>query len=262
MKTRIIIISIYLLIPSLLFCQTDSVINSTDMTGKKQGHWIKKYPDNTKMYEGYFRDNYPEGEFRRYNPGGTLKSVLIYSNNAREAIAKIYHPNGFIAARGSYKDKKKEGSWQFFSEFSDGYLVSEEYYSENMRHGKSVKLYPDGKVAELMNFVKDTAQGEWIKYYPDGSLCLKSNFTNGKINGKFEAWFDNSKLQFCGEYINDRRNGQWFIYEKDGKLKYKIEYRMGITNDKQMDLDSSDYLDALESKKGSMPDPEKTGEIW
>jgi antitoxin component YwqK of YwqJK toxin-antitoxin module len=262
MSTRILITSLFIIIPSYLFCQTDAGLNRTDQSGRKQGHWIKRSPDNTIMYDGYFRDNYPEGEFRRYDTYGTLKTVLFYSNNGREAETKIYHPNGYIAAKGKYIDRKKEGLWQFYSEFTDGYIVSEETYSGNMRHGKSVKLYPDGTVAEKMNFVNDTAQGEWIKYFPNGSISLKSAFLNGRINGKFVAWFDNGIIQFSGEYVNDKRNGTWLINEKNGSLKYKILYVNGVTNDHQMDIDSSEYLDSLEVNKGRIPDPEKTGNIW
>lgn len=262
MNTRYLIAGIFFLIPALLYCQTDTGLNKTDPSGKKQGHWIKKYPDNTIKYEGYFKDNIPEGEFRRFTAYGILKSVIVYSNNGREADAKIYHPNGYIAAKGRYADKRKEGLWQFFSEFTDGYVVSEETYTENMRQGNSIKLYPEGNVAEKMNFVNDTAQGEWMKYFPDGRTSLKSGFLNGKINGKFEAWFDNGKLQFSGEYINDRRNGTWLIYDRNGTLKYKLDYVNGVTNDRQMDIDSSDYLDSLEENKGRIPDPEKTGNIW
>jgi antitoxin component YwqK of YwqJK toxin-antitoxin module len=262
MNTRFLFACLFFLLPALIFCQVDKELNKTDQSGKKQGHWIKRYPDNTVMYEGSFKDNIPEGEFRRYTPYGILKSVIIYSNNGREADATIYHSNGYIAAKGRYTDRRKEGLWQFFSEFTEGYIVSQENYAGNLRHGKSVKLYPDGTVAEQMNFVNDTAQGEWIKYFADGKKSLKSAFLNGKINGSFEAWFDNGQIQFSGEYINDRRNGTWLIYDRNGTLKYKLDYVNGVTNDRQMDIDSSDYLDELEKSKGSIPDPEKTGNIW
>ncbi|MBI5009238.1 MAG: toxin-antitoxin system YwqK family antitoxin [Bacteroidia bacterium] len=262
MKIRSLIAGIFFLIPALLYSQADTGLNRTDPSGKKQGHWIKRYPDNTIMYEGSFKDNIPEGEFRRYTENGILKSVIIYSNNGRVADATIYHSNGYIAAKGKYTDRRKEGLWQFFSEYTEGYIVSEENYAGNRRHGKSVKLYPDGNVAEKMNFVNDTTQGEWIKYFPDGRTSLKSSFLNGKINGKFEAWFDNGQLQFSGEYINDKRNGTWLIYDRNGTLKYKLDYLNGVTNDRQMDIDSSDYLDSLENNKGRIPDPEKTGNIW
>ena len=262
MNLRIFSAVFFLLITVKMYPQTDQGLNRTDDKGFKQGHWIRKYSDNTVMYEGFFKDNQPVGEFKRYDAYGSLKSVLIYSNNGSVAEAKIYHPNGYLAATGKYIDRKKAGIWQFFSEFTEGYMVSEENYSDNMRNGNSVKLYPDGTVAEKLNFINDTAQGEWTKYYSDGSLSLRSNFSDGKINGKFEAWFDSGKLQFSGYYINDKRNGNWLIYDKDGSLKYKINYSNGVTNDRQMDIDSSDYLDSLELNKGRIPDPEKTGNIW
>jgi hypothetical protein len=44
-------------------------------------------------------------------------------------------------------------------------------------------------------------------------------------------------------------------------LKYKIEYQEGVTQDNQMDIDESDYLDSLEKNKGKIADPEKSGII-
>jgi len=249
-------------IPAVLFCQPGSAINKNDMQGRKQGPWIKRFPDNSILYEGFFIDNYPEGEFKRYYTDGTIRAVLNYSNKGKEAEAKIYHTNGYLSAKGKYSDQKKEGLWQFFSEFVSGYMVSEEYYKGNRRNGISVKLYPDGTIAEKMNFVNDTAQGEWTKYYPNGALCLKSTLCNGRIDGKFEAWFENGNLQFSGEYRSDKREGTWFIYEKDGTLRYKLEYKGGVTKDRQMDIDVSDYLDSLEENKGKIPDPEITGNPW
>jgi hypothetical protein len=42
---------------------------------------------------------------------------------------------------------------------------------------------------------------------------------------------------------------------------YKLDYVAGVTNDKQMDIDFSNYLDSLEKNSGKIADPEKTGEI-
>ena len=35
----------------------------------------------------------------------------------------------------------------------------------------------------------------------------------------------------------------------------------GITKDRQMDIDESDFLDSLENNKGKIADPEKTGVV-
>ena len=232
-------------------------VNQTDSRGRKQGHWIKRYPDQTILYEGYFKDDHPVGEFRRYYEDKTIKSVLQYSNNGKEASAVLYHPNGNIASKGKYVNQKKEGKWQFFSAVTKGYLISEDIYSGDLRNGPSVRFYPDSTVAERLIYVNDIRQGEWTRYYPNGSILLKSNYLNDRINGKFETWSEDGRIEYEGQYKNDARDGLWVLYNPDGKVKYKIEYIDGITNDRQIDIEESKFLDSLERNRDKVQDPEK-----
>jgi len=261
MNLKIFTISSLLTISAIAVCQTDTAINKTDQQGKKQGHWIKKYPNQVVMYDGFFNNNVPVGEFKRYNENSTLLSILIFNDNGTEAVATIYHPNGYVSSKGKYVNQLKEGKWQFFSEYINGYLICEENYSKNIKNGASIRLYPDGTIAERINYINDLKQGEWIQYYQNGTICLKSNYLNGKINGKYEVWFENGKPQFSGQYKNDIRDGLWYIYKNDGTMKYKLEYVGGVTKDRQMDIDESDFMDLLEKNKGKIADPEKTGII-
>jgi len=262
MKFKIAIFAFLITVSAISAGQSETEINKTDPQGRKQGHWIKKYPNENVMYDGFFKDNLPVGEMRRYNPDKSLLSVLVYNDKGTEATVTIYHPNGSTAIKGKYLNQKKEGPWQFYSEFIKGYLLSEEHYIADLRNGPSIKFYPDSTVAERLNFIKDLRQGEWIQYYSNGKPCLKSNYLNGKINGKFEVWFDNGNIEFSGQYKNDVRDGLWYIYNRDGTLKYTLEYIDGITKDRKMDIDESDNLDFLEKNKGKIADPEKTGTIW
>lgn len=262
MNLKIITIACLFAISAMAICQTETEINKTDQQGRKQGHWIKKYPSENIMYDGFFKDDHPVGEFRRYYEDKTLKSLLIYSSDGTEAIATIYHPNGNISSKGTYINQMKEGKWQFLSAFINGYLICEEHYSGNLKNGSSLKFYPDSTVAERLTYINNIRQGEWIQYYPNGTICLKSNYLNGKINGKFEVWFENGRIEFSGQYKNDARDGLWLIYNNDGTIKYKLEYLAGVTKDRQMDIDESDYLDSLEKNKGKIADPEKTRVIW
>ena len=261
MNLKVVITASLLAISVCSASQTGTKINITDQQGRKQGHWIKKYPGETVMYDGYFKDNHPVGEFRRYFENESLKSVLVYSDDGRKANATIYHQNGYVSSKGTYIDQMKEGKWQFFSALIKDYMISEEYYSKNLRNGPSLKFYPDSTVAEKLTYINDIKQGEWIQYYPSGKVCLKSNYLNGKINGRFEVWFENGQLEFSGQYKNDSRDGQWIIYSNNGTIKYKLEYLEGVTKDRQMDIDESEFLDSLENNKGKIADPEKTGII-
>ena len=262
MNFRMYKILLALIIPIALDGQTVTDINHIDESGKRQGVWTRNYPNSTvKMYEGFFKDDYPEGEFKRYYTNGRLQSVMIFSNQGTTADAKIYHPNGFFAAQGVYVNQQKEGLWQFYSAVANGYLLNKESYLNNIRNGESVKFYHDGTVAEVMNYINDVASGEWIKYYPNGNISLKTTLIDGKIDGKFEAWFEDGQTQLSGAYKQDRREGKWLIYERDGTLRYEINYVNGMTNDRQMDIDIDLYFELLEQNEGTILDPEQTDDV-
>lgn len=261
MNLRVVTIVSLLAISLLANGQSASDKNQTDQQGRKQGHWIKKYPNEVVMYDGFFVNDSPVGEFRRYYENKVLKSLLIYSADNKEAVATMYYSNGFISSKGKYVNQLKEGKWQFFSISINGYLICEETYSKNLRNGPSLKFYPDSTVAERLAFLNDKREGEWIQYYPNGEECLRSSYLNDKVNGRFEVWYENGKEEFSGQYKNDMRDGTWQIYDTDGTVKYKLEYVAGVAQDRQMDIDESQYLDQLEKNKGKIPDPEKTGVI-
>lgn len=262
MNLKIFTIASLLAISTLAICQSETDLNNIDSQDRKQGHWIKKYSNESTMYEGYFKDDHPVGEFKRYYENKIIKSLLIYSPDGKEAVATTYHPNGYVSSKGTYINQMKEGKWQFFSASTDGYMISEETYTSNLRNGQSVKFYPDNTVAESISYHNDMRNGECIQYYHGGAICLKSNYADGKLNGTYEVWFENGNPEFSGKYKNDAKEGSWLIYNNDGTLKYRIEYSGGVTNDPRVDVDMSDYLDSLEKNKGKIADPEKTGAIW
>lgn len=261
MNHNIFIVTIFLLFSSNSVCQPEQSINQTDAQGRKQGHWIKKYPHGTIQYEGDFRDNHPVGEFRRYFEDSKLMSVLVYSDDGNEADATFYHPNGFISSKGKYINQLREGKWNFYSEITEEYLLNEEEYKANQRDGLSLKYYTDGSVVEKLTWVNGKKEGEWLQYHPGGKLFIRSFYKNDLLNGRFEVWHENGNIQFSGAYKNNRRDGTWIICDEDGKQLYRMEYVNGITNDRQMEIDASDYMDRMEKNAGKIPDPEKTGEI-
>jgi antitoxin component YwqK of YwqJK toxin-antitoxin module len=259
---RIIFFSLVSLGNLAITAQTGQTINQTDNQGKKQGHWIRKYPNGNIMYDGFFRDDKPAGEFKRYYEDKKLKSVLVFNKTGDEAEATLYYPNGFVASKGRYVNQLKEGTWQFFSSTTGNLRISEANYSKDKRHGLSVNYYPDSTIAEKVNYSNGLKHGEWIKYYPDGTITFRTTCLNGKLHGKFEAFFENGKPEFSGFYKNDVRDGSWMIYKKDGSLRFKTVYTLGMPDNREMEIYETNYLDSLDLNKAKIPDPEKTGNIW
>lgn len=256
---RIIIFIAYLLTLSLTTAaQENDSVNITDEKGRKQGPWISSYPNGNARYEGVFKNNHPVGEFKRYFEDGTLMSIMVYSDDGEEVDATIYHPNGFIASKGKYINQEKEGKWSFYSYFYENYLINDEEYRDNKKNGTSVKYYPDTTVFELLNYVDDKKEGDWIQYYPDGKLFLKGSYSNDLLNGLFEVWYENGQKEISGNYKNNFRDGPWMIFSEEGEIKYEINYEMGMTKDKQMDIDHTNLMEKLEKNQDKIADPEKT----
>jgi len=262
MNLKTLLILYLISLPVILAGQVSADTNKTDQQGRKQGLWIKKYPSKVTMYTGYFKNDKPVGEFRRFYEDSKLKSVLIYSEDGKKAAATMYHENGLISSKGIYIDQKKEGKWQFFSQYIEGYLICEEYYSNNLRNGLSLRFYPDSTLAEKVNYLNDAKNGECIQYHPNGKVCMKTTYTKGKINGKYNVWADNGRIEISGQYINDTREGRWLFYNKDNSVKYDLTYTLGVPNNRQMEIDESRYLDSLDRNKGKIADPEKVGRKW
>jgi antitoxin component YwqK of YwqJK toxin-antitoxin module len=79
MNLRILTISYLIAISIIASGQIGTEINKTDQQGRKQGRWIKKYPNENVMYDGFFKDDHPVGEFRRYYENNTIKYLLIFN---------------------------------------------------------------------------------------------------------------------------------------------------------------------------------------
>ena len=261
MNIKIFTIILLLAFSAVAMCQTGTEINQTDQQNRKQGYWMKKYPNGSTLYEGMFKDDHPVGEFKRYYEDNSRRSVLIYSDDGNVADVTIYHYNGFISSKGRYINQMKEGKWKFYSASSDDYLICEEEYSKNLRNGESIKYFPDGTVAEKLNFINDKREGEWLKYHPNGKLLQKSYFSDDLRNGKFDVWYEDGILEISGFYKDNLREGVWFLYNPDGSIRYKINYVAGYTEDNQMDIDATNLINDLEKSSVNVADPEKTWEV-
>ncbi len=262
MYLKFLIFNLLLFLPLTLLPQESQALNSTDKSGKKQGHWIRKYPDGNIMYDGYFINDKPVGEFKRYYEDGKPKSILIFSKDGTKADASLFYQNGFIASKGIYLNQMKEGKWLFFSTTDEGVLISDEEYLNDNRNGITRTFYPDSTAAEIINYKNGIKNGEWIKYYPDGSVTFRTNYVNGKLNGNFEAFFEDGKLEVSGRYKYGLRDGLWLINNKDGSPRFRVEYADGMAKNRDIDIYETNYIDSLEKNRVEIPDPDKTGKVW
>ncbi len=256
MKTKYLIATLFVLVPCLLQSQ-----NLIDSTGKKQGPWVKNYTNGKIMYEGTFKDDKPVGLFKRYNEKGILQSEMTYADKKDEAQVVFFHPDGQKAGEGTYVARKKEGLWKFFSATRPSYLIGEENYYEDLRHGLARKFYPDSSLAEKVTWDFGKRTGEWLQYYPDGTVCIRAEYFDGKLEGPFSYYYPSGKLHYEGRYKADVRTGDWMILNEDGTLQQVLAYKNGKLADPKLAEKETKFLDDLEKNKGKIEIPDVTGSI-
>lgn len=238
-------------------------INILDANGQRQGEWIGLYENGNIRYHGQFLNDKPVNELKRYFEKGGLMAIMQYSIDNDTVSVTLYHPNGFISAKGVYFNQKKIGTWDFFSDYAVNTLLGKENYLHDKREGESTKYHWNGNLAEKTFYLNDNRTGEWIQYYTDGTLALRGNYIDGKLNGLFEAYNTDRTKMLSGNYNNDIRDGEWQFYGRENNIKSTISYNMGVARN-SLDLlkKETDFLDDLEKRGSLIADPAKTGVQW
>ena len=57
--------------------KASDTLNYMDANGKRQGHWIQKYDNGNIQFEGYFKNNVPVGQFKKYHQFQMLAQQLF-----------------------------------------------------------------------------------------------------------------------------------------------------------------------------------------
>ena len=211
---------------------SDTLLNYIDDNGLKQGHWEKYYDNGDMEYDGYFNNDKPAGEFKRFFPGNKLKAIMNYKEDGKTVDATLFYQNAKKAAEGTFIDMKKEGQWQYFSYYG-GYLSSIENFINGEKDGVSNKYYENGKITEEIHWKNGVKQGKWTRYYLNEKPVVSSTYLNDQLDGDYEAFYNNGNLKVKGIYRKDNRHGKWFYYDEKGKIKSTIKYHYGevIDND-------------------------------
>ncbi len=245
------IILLFVLFPLFALAQ----INQTDANGLRQGLWKKQYPNGKQIYEGYFHDGKPVGEWKRYHEGGQVKAIIRYQENSDTAFAQLFDLWGKKVAEGNFVNEKKEGTWFVFT---DNRKVAEENYSNGLKNGTCRKFYEDGKLLEESEWKDGKMDGKYQVFYKTGEPYMQCKFVNNQRNGLCISYFPNGKMEMEAYYKNSLRTGDWKFYNENGELLYTLKYDEGeLLNPEVRDSIDNLQMQKIEQGKESLVDPEK-----
>ncbi len=214
--------------------------NRKDAQGRRQGEWATKYPNGRYRYVATFKDDKPIGKVRRFYDTGKL-SVLIEYMSQGVCRVTTYHPDEKVESRGSYKDEKRDGHWQFYNQHAE--LIRETDYHLGAEHGQSKLYYPDGKLLELSTWVNGVQDGPFFKYFKSGAKEIEASYRAGELNGPYCVYGIDGKPIAKGQYAMGVRVGRWSErYPDEGNLSVNIIYNNHGVVQNRAEVDSVETL--------------------
>ena len=251
------ILSIWLIgfFPGAITLNGQEPANHLDELGRKQGFWQKHSAGGLLEYEGYFKNDLPVGEMKRYHSNGRLKARIIYHEPGDSSHVEMFGTNGQPLAHGSYHGRQKNGLWEYFKE---GRTTAKETYANGSKSGLSQIYYDSGELFIEQEFRNDTLHGPYRAFFKSGHPFLECMYNSGIRHGWCISYHPNGEMEMEGQFVRGLRDQTWNFYNENGTLLYQLNYDLGILlNPEVLDQLEEEQFRELDEKKDQITDPEQ-----
>lgn len=199
--------------------------NQTDSKGRKQGEWVKYYPNSRiAEYKGSFIDGKPNGVFNYYEKDGGIKMIANHDAKTGRSAVYYYHTNNTIKSYGIYKNMKKDSIWTYYS--NTGVVSKRESYKNDLLEGITYVYYVNSmttgapaKVAQETPYINNKKNGIEKEYFTSGVLKQETSYKNGNLNGFLKRYTPGGTLESEAYYFDNSLHGFAYVIV-DGKKEY------------------------------------------
>jgi antitoxin component YwqK of YwqJK toxin-antitoxin module len=203
-----------------VFCiRAQNNFNKLDEKGNKNGPWKGIYEDTKNLkYEGTFEHGKEVGLFIFFDNTKTKKVIATREFNPKDnsAYTIFYDQNKNKVSEGKVVNKLFEGRWNYYHKASKAIMTIENYTNGKLEGLRSV-FYPNGKIAEEINFKDNLKEGICKRYTENGIVIEESAYKNNEYNGTTTFKDSDGNLISKGNFVDGKKAGVWHFYEK-GKL--------------------------------------------
>lgn len=167
------------------------------------------------IYEIYFNNGKPSGDFKLYNKEGELAVIGKGKWNEDEFEGTIEKPLSKV---------KAEGLFHINTDFLISYIGDnyEEIVLKNIINGK-VK---SNNLNMELNFLNREVI-KVISYYSNDNLKSIMEVKNDQSHGKFLEYYENGNLKIKADFVNDKVHGKVLKYDSVGNIISEEEYKNG-----------------------------------
>ena len=173
-----------------------------------------------------FKNHVVDGEVTCYYPSGKIKSVAIYELGMITTKHVCWDENGIISIKHHYKNNKKNGKQEYFSEH--GHLIKTIDYKDGIPHGKEIQFYNSGLIKNISNYTRGKRNGMLIAFDEYGQKIMTKNYSLGYLTGEMIIYHSNGEIKQKTNYSLGIKNGICAVYDKHGNPMLELNYKNNL----------------------------------
>lgn len=210
--------------------------NLNNEANKKDGPWLRVWPNGNLYYVGGFEDGMPKGEFTFYFESGEVMSEVIHTSGGKRAFTKLFRPNGSKQGEGLYiasseldennePIRKKQGEWKYFDQADNVRLV--EHYANDILEGATQSFGQQGQLLEEGEYKQGNRHGIWKTWDETSILLSEIGYDNGHFHGTCRVSHSSGRPRSIGLYKHGQEHGFWKTFSEDGTLENTRQFEEG-----------------------------------
>lgn len=240
--------------PGLNFDRDAIVEEGRFLNNRKQGVWLKYYPNDTLKSKLSFVNGRPNGPYTLYYDNGSVQEQGNWMRNRNIGIYKCYYPNGNLRLHSQFNDKgKREGLQRSY--YENGQLLREMWSKDGKAHGPDTRYRADGSIERRTVYFENSPcsqNTDQANISDKGSVqfeycCFSSTYFDQTVNRDTINQFDSEglrtgyweissdinptlpdssppKLSESGLYRKDLRQGKWNYFNSNCFVDSVITY--------------------------------------
>ena len=212
------------------------------------------------------------GLYYQKNSHALFTGDAIKLDLARIVLEKISIKKGLLDGVGIVVDdggenigegifKNGNGILHLYYNYDKTTILEETHYENNLRQGKSIRYYENGRPAEETFFDKDMLHGtdtiwrengtivftkewkngelngKWLEFYETGEKEGEGSFKNGK--GRLIRWYKNGAIQEITSFKNSKEDGRSLSWHENGKKSSEASFKNGMVHGELIEWDKN-----------------------
>lgn len=213
----------------ILLCSVSGMAQETqynqyDAEGRRHGKWKGVYEETkTIRYRGEFNHGKEVGVFKYYDKNFPKRIIATREFNGKDdSCFVVFYNNKSKVSEGMIVNKQYEGEWRYFHKNSPALMTIENYKAGKLVGVRKV-FYPDGTLAEAVEYKNGLKDGESLMYNQKGILIEKATYSKGELHGPFANYESDGTISIEGQYTNDKATGVWSYYRNAKKYKEVVK---------------------------------------